>query len=152
MLFLGRPALSRSRTVTFVRTRRSSSTSRSLALESRTWTLLRRAGAIENLVDPSFSMRLRTDGETGLAVSSSSLPVQRRAPAHLSEIAATPALVSVIARPAIRTTDGALRFARPAGFTGRAPEVVGGAGALTVTPTVLEPLRPAELVMVSVAV
>jgi hypothetical protein len=75
-LLRGRPALSRSRTVTFTGSRWSVRISSRTLREIDTGTFLRRLGPIENLVEPSFSTRLRADGEaepgagsdTGLAV------------------------------------------------------------------------------------
>src|SRR5687767_889889 len=106
---------------------------------------------MENLLAPSLRTRLRADAEagrgTGRAVSSSSLPVQRRFPAHLSAIAATPSRVSVTGRAAIRTSDRGFGFAR---FLG-APDVAGRGRALTLTVSALAPARPAVLITVRVA-
>jgi hypothetical protein len=141
VLLRGRPALSRSRTVTVVRSRFASCTSRSLAGERRILILFVRLLRIENLVEPSFTISLPADFAAVRGAVSSSLPVQRRAPAHLRGISATPLGATFTVPPLIRTKE-ALRFRRG--------ELVLG-GVLTFTETVVDPLRPAELVTLSLA-
>ena len=121
-----------------VRRRPTSSIRSRRAGERRILTFLVWLRRITNLVDPSLMISRPTDFETGRTAVSSSRPLHRRVPEHLSGIRATPLGATVTARPLISTRDR--RGLR--GFVG---------GELTVTETFAEPLRPAELVTVSVA-